>query len=40
MCYKLGYEVVSLKRIRIGSLSLGDLKEGALQEIKKGSWLI
>jgi 23S rRNA pseudouridine2604 synthase len=40
MCYKLGYEVVSLKRIRIGSLLLGDLKEGALQEIEKGSWLI
>jgi len=40
MCYKLGYEVVSLKRIRIGTLSLGDLKEGAILEIKKGSWLI
>jgi 23S rRNA pseudouridine2604 synthase len=40
MCYKLGYDVVSLKRIRIGSLALGDLKEGVLQEIKKGSWLL
>jgi 23S rRNA pseudouridine2604 synthase len=39
MCYKLGYEVVTLKRIRIGSLQLGDLQEGAMLEITKGSWL-
>lgn len=26
MCYKLGYEVLILKRIRIGSLHLGDLQ--------------
>jgi 23S rRNA pseudouridine2604 synthase len=39
MCYKLGYEVISLKRIRIGSLLLGDLQEGAMLEINKGSWL-
>lgn len=25
MCYKLGYEVMELKRIRIGNISLGDL---------------
>ena len=25
MCYKLGYEVLELKRIRIGNVSLGDL---------------
>jgi 23S rRNA pseudouridine2604 synthase len=28
MCYKLGYEVTSLCRIRIGNLQLGDLKSG------------
>lgn len=28
MCYKLGYEVTSLCRIRIGDLHLGDLKSG------------
>lgn len=28
MCYKLGYDVLSLKRIAIGKLSLGDLKIG------------
>jgi 23S rRNA pseudouridine2604 synthase len=25
MCYKLGYEVLELKRVRIGNISLGDL---------------
>lgn len=39
MCYKSGYEVVTLKRIRIGSLQLGDLQEGSMLEITKGSWL-
>ena len=39
MCYKLGYDVVSLKRIRIGSLLLGDLQEGAMLEVTKGAWL-
>ena len=39
MCYKLGYGVVSLKRIRIGSLLLGDLQEGAMLEVTKGAWL-
>ena len=28
MCYKLGYEVLELKRIRIGDILLGDLKPG------------
>ncbi|HWZ21593.1 MAG TPA: pseudouridine synthase, partial [Cytophagaceae bacterium] len=28
MCYKLGYEVVSLKRIRIMSIELGNLNPG------------
>lgn len=39
MCYKLGYDVVSLKRIRIGSLLLGDLQEGAMLEVTKGAWV-
>jgi 23S rRNA pseudouridine2604 synthase len=29
MCYKLGYNVVELMRLRIGSLQLGNLKVGA-----------
>lgn len=28
MCYKLNYEVLSLKRVRIGDIHLGDLKAG------------
>jgi len=28
MCYKLDYEVLSLKRVRIGEIHLGDLKAG------------
>ncbi len=28
MCYKLNYEVLSLKRVRIGEIHLGDLKAG------------
>ena len=28
MCYKLGYEVLELKRTRIGDISLGDLESG------------
>lgn len=28
MCYKLDYEVLSLKRVRIGDIHLGDLKAG------------
>ncbi|AFK03562.1 pseudouridine synthase Rsu [Emticicia oligotrophica DSM 17448] len=28
MCYKLNYEVLSLKRVRIGNIDLGDLKAG------------
>ena len=33
MCYKLNYEVVSLKRIRIMNIELGDLKPGEFNEI-------
>ncbi len=33
MCYKLNYEVLSLKRTRIGSLHLGDLKAGEYRYI-------
>ena len=35
MLGKLGYTVVKLKRIRIGKLALGDLKEGKWQKVKK-----
>jgi 23S rRNA pseudouridine2604 synthase len=28
MCYKLDYEVLGLKRIRIGDVNLGNLKAG------------
>ena len=34
MCYKLGYEVGSLKRIRIDDVLLGDLKTGECSKIK------
>ena len=34
MCYKLGYGVKALKRIRIMNLTLGDLKSGELIKIK------
>ena len=34
MCYKLGYEVKSLKRIRVMNLTLGNLKSGDLIKIK------
>jgi 23S rRNA pseudouridine2604 synthase len=35
MCYKLGYEVTSLKRIRVAKVELGDLNVGELMRIKK-----
>jgi 23S rRNA pseudouridine2604 synthase len=35
MCEALGYSVVKLKRIRIGKIELGNLKEGKYKEIKK-----
>ena len=34
MFESLGYRVMALKRIRIGSLSLGDLKEGEMRELR------
>lgn len=34
MCYKLDYEVLSLKRVRIGSIHLEDLKAGEYQILK------
>lgn len=34
MCEYLGYQVVSLKRVRIMNICLGDLPVGALREIK------
>jgi len=35
MCYKLGYEVISLKRIRITSIILGDLNPGEYRVLSK-----
>ena len=35
MCGKLGYGVTSLKRVRIGSLLLGDLQEGETRPLTK-----
>ncbi len=35
MLGRLGYNVVKLKRIRIGKLELGDLKEGGWREIRR-----
>jgi 23S rRNA pseudouridine2604 synthase len=34
MCYKLDYEVTMLKRIRITTIVLGDLKPGEFIELK------
>jgi 23S rRNA pseudouridine2604 synthase len=35
MCYKIGYEVVMLKRIRIMSISLGDMDPGEFKKISR-----
>jgi len=35
MCERLGYEVRSLKRIRVVNITLGDLKEGRYRDITK-----
>lgn len=35
MCYKLDYEVLSLKRIRIGNIHLGNLQAGEYQILEK-----
>lgn len=35
MCYKLGYEVTELKRIRIAAVELLDLKPGEYRNLKK-----
>jgi 23S rRNA pseudouridine2604 synthase len=34
MCYKLDCEVISLKRIRIGTVTLGDLEAGEWREVQ------
>jgi 23S rRNA pseudouridine2604 synthase len=39
MCYKLHYDVIMLKRIRITSVLLGDLKPGQYRELKKEACL-
>ena len=33
MCYKLGYEVLNLRRVAIGKLNLGELKEGEWRQV-------
>ena len=33
MFARLGYQVLALKRVRIGNLTLGDLKDGAIREL-------
>lgn len=33
---KLGYQVIDLKRVRIGKLKLGDLEPGRWREVKRG----
>ncbi|MCX7884817.1 MAG: rRNA pseudouridine synthase [Caloramator sp.] len=35
MCEKIGHPVIKLKRIKIGELSLGDLKEGQWRKLTK-----
>ncbi|MFY7908832.1 MAG: pseudouridine synthase [Emticicia sp.] len=35
MCYKLDYEVLSLKRVRIGNISLGDLRAGEYRALNR-----
>jgi 23S rRNA pseudouridine2604 synthase len=35
MCEHLGYEVTSLKRVRILNIMLGDLKEGEHRNVTK-----
>lgn len=39
MCHKLGYEVTSLKRVRITSILLGDLKAGEYRMVTKEEFL-
>ena len=34
MCSELGFEVVSLKRVRVMNIQLGDIREGEYREIK------
>jgi 23S rRNA pseudouridine2604 synthase len=36
MCYKLGYEVTSLRRLRIASVTLGDLQPGQYKKLTVG----
>lgn len=38
MCEYFGYQVISLKRIRIMHLTLGDLKPGEYREIRENEW--
>ena len=38
MCEYLGYQVLTLKRVRIMELTLDGLKEGAYREATRGEW--
>ncbi len=38
MCQAMGYRVLTLKRIRIMNILLGDQKEGSCREIKGNEW--
>lgn len=35
MCYKLGYEVMELKRVRIAKIELGDLMPGCYRKVQR-----
>ena len=39
MCYKLGYDILSLKRVAIAKLNLADLKNGTTIKIERNSIL-
>lgn len=38
MCENLGFKVVSLKRIRIMNICLGDLKEGSYRKVTENEY--
>jgi 23S rRNA pseudouridine2604 synthase len=40
MCQYLGFEVISLKRVRIMNIELGDLKEGEYRKVSKEEMIV
>jgi 23S rRNA pseudouridine2604 synthase len=38
MCQYLGYQVKTLKRIRIMNITLGNLKEGTYRDVTRQEW--